>query len=244
MKNLIYVFIIVLGFGFSSCTKIYYAEPQPKDVASLDAFPEGYSGVFINVDDMKDDMSKPSVVFIESSQISSYEYNEISIETDSMQNSVKYEIRDSLVYERDSETGQGFPFEVANGKVKFGYYTQTKYGLSDSLVLKWYKDHFYLNYLYEEEGKSAWNTILIEQMRDGSQSWWVNNLEKEESLLRKYVGLNSAKKIGGDSYLLNPKKKQLHKLVEAGGFQQRAFLLVKVEEEMEVAELPGVLLKK
>ena len=242
MKNHLFLLIIGLGITFSSCTKVYYAEPQPQNVTALTAFPETFRGVFVNMDDMQENEDKPTVVFIEASRITSYEYREISLEKDSLLNSEKYEIRDSLIYDKSHHMDQGFPFKEKEGVVSFGYYTQSDYGLSDSLVLKNYKGNLYLSYL--EEGKTEWISLLIEQMRDGSQTWWANDLEREENLLRKYVGLDDTKKIDNGNYLLKPKKKQLHKLVEAGGFQQRAFLFIKVEEKMEVAELPGVVLKK
>ncbi|MBL6445952.1 hypothetical protein JMN32_06510 [Fulvivirga sp. 29W222] len=214
MKPHLFLFALVIA---SSCTRVYFEQPQPKGGKALTSFPEHLRGAYIADED---------TFHIKANEFTYTEFFDRSITLAEINSSPFITIQDSLIFDKSSLDKNGWRFRNSDDTLHYRVKLRVRHILSDTLVLKTYDHFLVLN--EREDKKDFWNTYLIEKFKNGDISIWsVGNFKTEtnhdkkikyEAELKDFYRVTEFKKIGDDEYLINPSLKEFKKLMKNGFF--------------------------
>lgn len=203
----------------TSCTTIYFEEPQPKGGKNLKSIPEKFHGEYRLSEEQDLYVNEFNYV------VKSFESKKISIEEIHSNENIK--ITDSLVFDNDLKMGIGLPYKRINDSIFYNLLTIDTIFLSDSVILRKLKRNYVLN---QTDSSGYWNVMLIEKDKSGdlliSSVGLFDDSEREESMLKPEVDLEyffdvtKFKKIGDKKYLIAPTKREFKKLMKKGFFTQ------------------------
>ncbi|MBN2396221.1 MAG: hypothetical protein JXC36_07155 [Candidatus Atribacteria bacterium] len=200
-KNINFIwlnFIFILG-----CTSALMDKPQPLDSKNLNSFPKKIRRVLI--DDKETIIFKRKVIEIHNVNAHVIPLNEID--------SSNYIFKDDYLLNKRDNKGP-LKFQIKEDTVYFTENDLRKVYLSDSLILKNYKNYYFLN--YKENNMSGWDIYLIE---DKKNEIIYRYLKDEDLNILQDFNAKPIDTIQGiiifDANIL---KKDMIKFIEKGGF--------------------------
>jgi len=209
--------IIFLVFIFSSCSTVYFQEPQPQDVEPLTTFPERVIGTY------KVDLI--DTLIIEKDRYSLPEKHENSYSLAQIDSSPVLEIKDNLFYDGNISYTEGISYDIKNDTLHYVKIVRKYTFLSDSLVIKSFKK--YLVVSAKENKNGYWSIFILEPKGDDFVMNVVGNIKSEvdstpadesDLMLKDFEKITRFEKIGENNYLVNPSKSEFNKLINKGLF--------------------------
>ena len=210
-------FLIVLN----SCLRVQFDNPQPKGRKGLKEFPKNYIGQYKFFYDTlilnQYSFQFPEEVFDEAIPL-----NRI----DSLK---RLKIVDNLIYDVKIDSTIGINYKIYNDTLYYYYIKKKELFLSDTVILKYFKNLYFLN-IRESEG--VWDVYLIKPkdnynllihttynisfgtVNDTTEAKYEFNNEKRIKELMNEFGYCGAL----NSYFIDPTRKELVKLIKSGLF--------------------------
>ncbi|MEQ8241862.1 hypothetical protein [Fulvivirga sp.] len=215
--------LILAAIAFSSCTTIYFEQPQPSGDPALDGFPKSFQGSYFVKDGDQTD-----TLFVEKDKFIYPENFKKSLPAASLDTISTMRIANGLLYDDEVPIDYGIPFTENNDSIHYDIRVKMAKKLSEVLVLKKFGKLLVLN--EKEENKNYWNAYLIEKLKNGDlQVSAVGNFKPEgvedkkgnfDGELKDFYSITSFKKLTDDSFLINPDKKAFQQLFNKGFFKK------------------------
>lgn len=203
MKKISGLCALMLALILSACKPVTFTEPQPKDVAALDAFPARLHGKYLNSSDS-------SLLQITSlSMILSYQYDEkIHV---SQLDTTEQLIGDTLF---DMLTAKGELIRIEGDSiVKHISGSDTLFAIDAQHVLKKLKGHYFLN---TSDSPDNWQVQKLELAKGKLTLSSLNAKEDLDQLVEitEYPQDTTA-------FVFSPSRKQFKEFVRKQGFRQK-----------------------
>ena len=201
MKKISVLLVVSLVFILFACQPVTFTEPQPKDVAAIDAFPARLQGIYLNSGDS-------SVLQITAStMIISYHYDEkIHV---SQLDSTEQLIGDTLF---DMLTTKGKLIRIEGDSiVKPVSSSDTLFVFDATHVLKKFKGYYFLN---TSNSQDNWQVQKLELSKGRLTLSSLNTKEDLDQLVEitEYPQDTT-------TYVFSPSRKQFKKFVRNQGFR-------------------------
>lgn len=214
---LLIIFFIVLN----SCVSVQFENPQPKGKKRLTEFPEKYIGQYkLLYDTLKINqysLQYPEEAFNEAIPINKIDSNE------------GIKIVDNLIYDTKIDSTIGINYEIYNDTLYYNYIKKKEIFLSDTVIVKYFRKLYFLN-IGKAEG--VWDVFIIKPQDNSSlsiQSTYNATYIEENDTTEVNYEFNSEKRIRelmkefgydgvSNSYIIDPKRKELVKLIKRGLF--------------------------
>ena len=210
--------IILMVFVFSSCTTVYFQEAQPQGVEPLAEFPEKAIGSY--------KMELLDTLIIEKDRYSIPEEYENSYSMAEVDSNPDLEIRDNLFYDENIPLTTGIEYKIKNDTLHYKKRVRIYTALSDSTVIKSYKQYLIFN--AKDNKKGYWSIFILEPKGRNYSLRMIGDLKSEDDegtredssiYLVDFEKITHFEKIGEKSYLVNPTKSEFKKLLSKGLFQ-------------------------
>lgn len=221
MKSLLSLVFATLAF--SSCTTVYFEQPQPSGEPALNGFPKSFQGAYFIKDGETID-----TMFVESDKFVYPETFKKDLVKASLDTLTSIRITNGLLYDDEIPIDYGIPFTESNDTIRYDITIKIPKKLSEVLILKKFGKLLVLN--EKEEKKDFWNSYLIEKLKDGSlQVSAVGNFKTEDSEsttgkydgdLKDFYSITPFTKLNDDAYSINPDKKAFQQLFDKGFFKK------------------------
>jgi len=242
-KVFILSLIIILHFG---CTKLLFENPVPNEGKIVRVLPKFLSGKFLKKGEKTyyeiERINKKHCVIYSCEWIYKDSINSL---VESFNNDSTYaEFRGSKLIIKDKDTSQIINLRMENDiyftekEPKYEINLEKGYFIDDfnkmnekKVVLKFYKNRYFLNILDEEK---KWYAVWLEEKNDNlfirnsfiADTSFANNLNY-------YKGLSTIKKIKDKTYLVNPSDKELFDLLEEPSlFYEETWIRVNDSQQM------------
>ncbi len=223
MKSLPALFFSAIVF--SSCTTVYFEQPQPKGDPSLKGFPQSFLGTYLIEDGKQVD-----TLTIETKRFIYPETFKKDFLVASLDTITTIRIEDGLLYDDAVPINEGIPYTETNDSIHYDITIKLSKYLSDSLIIKQFGKGIVLN--EKESHSNYWNSYLIENLSDGSlQLSAVGNFKTEDSEnkkgkydgeLKDFFSITSFTKVSDNTYSIDPDKKAFNRLFKEGFFKKAA----------------------
>ncbi len=199
------ILMSIAAIFWSSCTNVYFSEPQPTNTASVRSFPKEIHGAYILEGD---------TIYIHKEGYQFPEEYAKAIPTNQLDTMRGIRIANQLIYDDSVPTEEGIPFKITNDTL---YYKKTLYleqPFSEAFIVKKEGDFMVVN--QKEEGEEHWNVFLLKKRRNGNISLYaVGDFEEK---IEKFFTITDFKELGKKSYLIAPTKREFKKLIKKGFF--------------------------
>jgi len=134
------VCLFILLMIASSCTVIYFDQPQPVDARNLRKVPKALRGMWVKVSE-----SDSSIIQIDKTKYSFREVSYYRMPLSSIESSAKYKLLDGKVFNFEEDAHRGYPYQLSNDTVFFSEFSEGIITLSDSALLRKGKGCYLLN---------------------------------------------------------------------------------------------------
>lgn len=156
-----YLLLLSIAFLFACEPKVYFAEPQPKELKALTAIPTDFRGIYIFASDSSIVRANNDVIAIDS-------YFEYETRLSNAQESESCKIANGGIYLRGAK--KCIPYEsidedIVRAKI---YSIDTIFTFNKYNVAKLYKDKLFLSYR-DKEGR--WVVNALTPLKSGSFLW-------------------------------------------------------------------------
>ena len=215
--------LVLAAIVFSSCTTVYFEQPQPSGDPVLDGFPKSFQGAYF----VKDGAHRDTLEVQKDKFIYPENFKK-SLPVASLDTIPSMRIANGLLYDDTVPIDYGIPFIESNDSIHYDITIKIAKNLSDSLILKKFGRLLVLN--EKEKNKDYWNVYLIEKLKNGDlQVSAVGNFKPEgvedkkgnfDGELKDFYPITSFTKLSDDSFLINPDKKAFQQLFDKGFFKK------------------------
>jgi len=199
---------------------VYFTKPQPKGIKSLKDIPLSYRGKYIFMFD--------TLVIKTKSFIYPDVLEERAIPISSIDSLKGIKIRDDLIYDAEFDSTQGLSYYLKNDTLYYKLVNNHVLYLSDTIVLKYYKNLFFLNI---ENVEGLWDVLIFEpkdndlilkstysiQFDSNNNIIEIKFTDKDKIDILTDLGYSYSSIT--NSFYLNPSKKELLKLIDKGIFK-------------------------
>ena len=211
--------IIIYASLLTSCFSVEFKNPQPKEVQDLLEIPAEFQGVYLVANDTvfikKRTIIYPDEVFNKAKHVDALDSLGIKIEKD-------------LLYDPEIDSTVGIKYLIDSDTVKYYFKINSRCNLSDTVKLRRLHDYYFLSIQ-----EFWWDVIAIKPEKNGDLNIkLIHNYKMDNSsdtiklttidyskIVKKISKITSCEEIGENSYVIDPSKKELMKLIRKGIFR-------------------------
>ena len=118
-------------------------------------------------------------------------------------------LKDGLVYDNHFSTVQGLTYILRNDTLFYNYRIKEVHGISDSLVIKWFKKKLLLNLKFKQQ--KYWDLAVLQPLQNGDLILKTITTNKQE--IHKFFYITLFIPLDSSSFVVNPSKKELKLLI-------------------------------
>ena len=215
----------------SSCTSVEFTDAQPVNKKAQSHFPKEMQGTYLIAEYKYPEFDNLDTLIIHKDGYTGIFSNNQTHNLKDLVELSHVKIKDSLVFRLDQDPNVGYPYQIEDSAISYTYFEKETVGLSDSMILKFYKGEYYLSF---KESSHRYSVILMKQERNGDIGCWAIHPKKDIDLLKNSISdVEEIFKNNGkiDKYIVSARPRELGKFTQSSGFSQLVFRLFQIEEE-------------
>lgn len=156
--SLIRVTILISLVITSSCSTVFFDNPQPTDARSMNHVPKAIQGTW-----KKSGKNYEEILTIDKSSWHKIATEKHGIPKSKMDVSKSYRMANGKIYSADQDFQTGYPYEILHDTIFFSERNEEEIVLSDSVLLRSARNCYILNLKRDK----WWEIVFIQKMKNG-----------------------------------------------------------------------------